>query len=561
MSNASVASNRRIADRLAESLHELGIEVVFGLPGGAISSLFDALAEHGKIRVVIAKSEHGAITAASAYARYSGKVGVVLVTSGPGVLNALNGLASAHREAIPLVLIGGDISRANIGRNAVQDGSSYGLGIVSAVRPLCGRVFDIVQPGIADAMMRAALREAASARPMAVYVNLPMDVGLAPDIPGHVVETLASERQDAPDTTSIQNIAKTLATATRPLVIAGNGVRIDHATPSLVAFSERYGVPVVTTPKAKGVFPEDHPLSLGIYGHGGHSSATSYVNAGVDVLIVLGSSLGDTATHGWSSKLQAKTMVQVDIDPLQIGRNYQVHTGFACRVSVFLKEALDVPDVTPRTARYGTVRDADAESVESETGFVAPQRAIHELQKLMPADTIYTCDIGEHLMFVTHYLRSNIPDAFFVMNGHASMGTAIASAVGLQLAAPNRRVTAFCGDGGLVMSLADLNVAAQEKLPIVVAILNDLRYGMVELGHKKVYGRDLKYPVAPLDVVKVAEGCGATALCVRSPEELARVNIEKLTESGPVVLDIRIDPTVTLNRVDRFEKNNAAAQI
>lgn len=548
--NSSVVPSRRIADRVAATLLELGVEVVFGLPGGAISPLYDALAAYPGVRMVIAKTEHGAITAASAYARYTGKVGLVLVTSGPGVLNALNGLASAQREGIPIVLIGGDVSRSAIARNAVQDGSAHGIGMVSVTRPLCTAVFDIHRTGLADASVRQAFVAAKGRRPGSVYVNFPMDVGLAPDTPGSV----SSERMPADElvvTGAIADrVARALSAAERPLFIVGNGARSDHAGDVLLQVAERFGVPVATTPKGKGVFPESHRLALGVFGHGGHASASDYVAEAPDVIVVLGSSMNDAATHGWNPKLQAPMLVQVDVDPLQIGRNYAVAIGVNARVGTFLEALRDHAPRAPRDAAFGVTR----ERMASRENHLAPHDAIAALQERLSADTMFTCDIGEHLMFVTHYLKVEAPDAYFVMTGHASMGTAIASAVGLALAAPQRHALAFCGDGGFVMSIADLALAVQEKLPIVVAVFNDFRYAMVELGHKKVYGRALEYPLAWLDVSKLAEGCGASCVVCATVDDIRAIDFESARASGPLVLDIRIDPTIAMKRVDRFEK-------
>jgi acetolactate synthase-1/2/3 large subunit len=540
----------RGADLLIEMLAAAGVEVVFGLPGGAISPVHDALID-SKIRVVTTRHESGAMFAAAGYARTAGKLAVVAVTSGPGVLNALTGLASAWCDGLPVLLLVGEVPRPMQGRGVLQDGSAHGLQIIEMARHITKLSVEIPRPSALPHVLQRAIATAQSGRRGPVLLTLPLDVTTAqlvrPRAGGDVALATRVSGQ------LMDEIAELLRDAQRPLLLAGSGVRGGDAPVQLRAVAERITCPVATTPKGKGVFPESHPLALGVLGLGGHRSALRYLEAGVDVAVAIGTSLGDLATDGFSPHLQARrALIHVDIDARQIGKSYEPTHAVVASASEFLAalgHRLGDASLRLRALHGGVERHVLASSTRPDR--IAAHDAVVELQAVLPPDTIFTVDSGDHFLFAAHYLETVLPDAFLVMTGLGSMGQSIGAAIGAQLASPGRVVAAICGDGCFAMNAFEVATAAAERLPIRVFVFNDERLGMVERGHQGIYGRRPEYSTAPLDVCTVARGLGATALRVDGLGQLdAARDILRMTR-GPVVVDVRIDPDIAIPRQDR----------
>ncbi len=542
----------RGADLLVEMLAAAGVEVVFGLPGGAISPVHDALIDSG-LRVITTRHESGAMFAAAGYSRATGRLAVVAVTSGPGVLNALTGLASAWCDGLPVLLLVGEVPRGAQGKGVLQDGSAHGLQIIEMARHISKFAAEVPRPSALPHVLQRAILTTLSGRRGPAVLTLPMDVTTAqvgrPRSGGSVTigNLIATELLD--------EVAGLLRDAQRPLILSGNGMRGGEAPALLRRVAERLTCPVATTPKGKGTFPEDHPLSLGVLGLGGHRSAQRYLDAGVDVVIALGTSLGDLATDGFSPQLQARALVHVDIDARQIGRSYSPTHAIVATAAELLGglEARLVAradqTMTLRSLPGGIERHVLPSSRLHD--HIAPQDAIAELQDVLPRDTIFSIDSGEHFLFASHYLETELPDAFVAMTGLGSMGQSIGATIGAQLAFPGRMTAAICGDGCFAMNAFEIATAVAERLPIRVFVFNDERLGMVENGHRMVYGRAPEYPTTPLDVCTVARGLGATVLLVQRPGELRAARKMLCAAPGPVVVDVRIDPEIRLPKRDR----------
>jgi acetolactate synthase-1/2/3 large subunit len=538
----------RGADLLVQMLADEGVDVVFGLPGGAISPVHDALLDR-KIRVVTTRHESGAMFAAAAYARATGKLGVVAVTSGPGVLNAMTGLATAWCDGVPLLLLVGEVPRHAHGMGVLQDGSAQGLQVVAMARHVTKLSLEVPRATNLPHLLRRAMSTARSGRGGPVLMTLPMDVTTTkvacPKIHGGV--TLVPQVPG----TIIEEVAELLVIARRPMILAGNGLRTDGASGQLRAVAERFACPVATTPKGKGVFPETHPLALGVLGLGGHPSALEYIAPGVDVLVAIGTSLGDMSTNGFTPQLQAPAFVHVDIDARQIGKSYAPTHAVLASARGFLTALAERGKPSARTPPHQTGVRRHVVAPSDGPGQVAAHDAIRAIQEVVPKDAIFTVDSGDHFMFAVHFLEIALPDQFMVMTGLGSMGQSIGAAVGAQLAHPERFVVAICGDGCFAMNAFEISTAAAEGLPIRVFVFNDERLGMVEDGHLTVYGRRPSYPTTPLDVVVVASGLGAAALRVTCPADIAAAAALLQTTPGPVVVDVRLDPRVRLPRQDR----------
>lgn len=537
----------RGADLLVSMLADAGVDVVFGLPGGAISPVHDALLDHS-IRVITTKHEAGAMFAAAGYAHTTGKLGVVAVTSGPGALNAMTGLASAWCDSLPVLLLVGDVPRVAQGKGVLQDSSSHGLQIVEMSRHISKLSAEIASPSALPHMLRRAIATALSGRKGPVVLTLPIDIMTANVSAPRVGGTVTMGGLVAGET--LDEIAELLLGAERPLILAGSGMRGHGAPARLRAVAERFSCPVATTPKGKGVFPEDHPLSLGVLGLGGHRSARRYLDSGVDVVLAIGTSLGDVSTDGFAPALQAShALIHVDIDARQVGKSYApTHAVVASAAELLGGLAERRLDVTPLKRQLPAGVERHFIPSSTKTDQIAPQDAINEIQRMLPPDTIYTVDSGEHFLFAVQYLETTHPDAFIVMTGLGSMGQSIGAAIGAQLAHPGRSVAAICGDGCFAMNAFEIATAVQEQLPIRVFVFNDQRLGMVENGHQTVYGRRPRYSTGPLDICSIARGLGAVTTRVDGRHQLDPM---LFTTPGPLVIDVRIDPDVAIPKVDR----------
>ena len=542
----------RGADLLVRMLEEAGVEVVFGIPGGAIAPVHDALLDSG-IRTITTRHESGALFAAAGYARASGKLGVIALTSGPGILNAMNGIATAWCDGVPLLVLVGEVARPSHGKGVLQDGSNHGLQVVEMTRHISTFAAEVPRTTALPHMLRRAMMTAMSGRRGPAVLTLPLDVTTGQVLPPRNGGQL--EVRSSIDTALIDELATLLVNAERPLILAGCGMRGDGAPARLRAVATRLSCPVMTTPKGKGVFPEDHPLALGVLGVGGHRSARRYIESGVDVVLAIGTSLGDVATEGFLPQLQAASLIHVDIEARQLGRSYSPTHTIVASASDFLDalaERLTDRRTRPRVVRGSTGGIARHQLPSSaKADRIAAQDAISEIQELLPPDTIFAVDSGEHFVFATHFLELTLPDSYLVMTGLGSMGPSIGAAIGAQLAHPDRFVAAVCGDGCFSMNAFEIATAAAERLPIRVFVFNDERLGMVEIANKRIYGRSPEYPLKSLDVCTLAQGLGATTLRINGIGQLRTARATILHARGPVVIDVRVDPDVFVPRVER----------
>ena len=542
---------KRCADLLVQMLEEAGVSVIYGLPGGAISPVHDALID-SNIRSITTRHESGAMFAAAGHAHATGKLAVVAVTSGPGALNAMTGLASAWCDGLPVLLLVGEVPSTSRGRGVLQDGSAHGLQLVEMARHVTKLAAEIPRASALPHLLRRAITTAMTGRKGPVMLTLPIDILNAtvavPRISGvhSVVEPIS------PGT--VDELVALLRDAERPLILAGNGVRGGGAPQRLRVVAERLRCPVATSPKGKGVFPENHPLALGVLGMGGHRSARAYLDSGVDVVLAIGTSLGDLTTDGFAKELQARALIHVDIDGRQIGKSYEpTHAIVAPAADVLGAIAERVEAIPMRHALREVVGGVERQALPSSAkpDRIASHDAVREIQQILPADTIFTADSGTHFLFAVQYLETVHPDSFIVMTGLGSMGQSIGAAIGAQLANPTRTVAAICGDGCFAMNAFEIATAVQERLPLRIFVFNDGRLGMVEAGHAKVYGRRPEYSTRPLDVCAVAAGLGATTLRIDNAGQLAAARELLRVAAGPVVVDVLIDHEVVMASKDR----------
>jgi acetolactate synthase-1/2/3 large subunit len=537
----------RVADQLVAALEHHHIDRLFGIPGGTISPLFDALVD-STIEVITCQHESMAVYAASGHARATGRPAVVAVTSGPGVLNALTGVAAAYLDEAPILVLAGDVTSTSAGRGPLQDGGPAGLDVISIYRPVTRMTETLWRPERAVAMVEQAFATA-MARPRGpVFLRLPVDVTQNATAPAEIVRTPAQPVR--PDVRACNHIASLLHRARRPAIMLGVGARETGLGPAVVGLAEWLRCPVLTDLEAKGVFPESHPLSLGIFGVGAHGPTTTYLAEGVDVLVTLGARLDDTTTISYSELLQPEgPLVQIDYDPDRLARSYGPDLALCCDLEAAVKEiraALPAAPVDLLLARDQALREARATTPAPKVPELGepphdPRAVVRALQDAFGPDAVFTGDIGNHMLFAAQNLRINRQDGFFVANGLGGMGSGIGNAVGLQSGyGTSRQVVAICGDAGTLMVGNELATCARFQIPLVLAVFNDGQLGMVQHGAERVYGRSLSWERPALELVKYATALGCDAITINDLADLQSAAAQ--ARSVPLVLDIPVNP-------------------
>ncbi|MCA9488808.1 MAG: thiamine pyrophosphate-binding protein [Myxococcales bacterium] len=543
------AARHRVADHLIRMLEEHGIDRVFGIPGGAISPLFDALMD-ASIEVVVCQHEGTAGYLASGYARATGRPGVLLVTSGPGVLNAVTPVAAAKLDEVPLLVLTGDVRRTHEGRGALQDGGRENLDVISVMAPITKEAVTLTWPERAGARLRTSL-ELASQHPRGpVFVRIPLDVA------GQVVRTsevhVAPRPQRTLEDVTCERIAKALERARHPAILVGVGA-VRACTPrSVRVLAERLACPVITDIESKGLLPEGHALSLGLHGVGSRGTASAYVAGGIDALLVLGARLDDATTNGFEPLVGAGGVVlQLDHDPERLNRSMQTDLTAACDLAATVQRITELAQTVP-AHRARQRRRAVAASISAAqpltlpplgAGPHHPASVIAALQAAIGPGATWTTDIGNHLIFTAQGLELAGP-GLHLSQGLGGMGSGLGTAMGLASARPDAPVVAICGDGTLRMVGGELATCAQHRIPLLIAVLDDSQLGMVEHGNLRVFGRSAWCESPIVDYVGFARSLGVPARRITTAEDLARALATEDHRRGPLLLSFPVDPEI-----------------
>jgi acetolactate synthase I/II/III large subunit len=552
------------AQALIKSLEMKDVEVIFGLPGGAILPVYDPIID-SPIRHILVRHEQGAGHMAEGYAHATGRAGVAMVTSGPGATNIVTPLADASMDSIPIVVVTGQVSTAAIGTDAFQE------------CPITGVTMDITKHNwlVTDAqdiprVVAEAFEVATTGRPGPVLVDVPKDVSNAQmdwywpssselDLPGY---RPASEG----DREAVLEAARLILGSARPVIYAGGGILKSRASTELKELAERTGIPVVTTLMARGAFPDSHPLALGMPGmHGNYTAVTAMQRA--DLLIALGARFDDRVTGNVSTFAPDAKAIHVDADRAELGkvRDAEVQiAGDARLVIAELIEALESlglgrdgnvapdspatqrPDLEPWLQQLRDWQEKFPLTYRQEPGgALKPQYVVETLRDMAPDDTIVAAGVGQHQMWASQYWRFDYPNTWVNSGGAGTMGFAVPAAIGAKVGRPDRMVWAIDGDGCFQMTAQELVTASSERIPVKIAILNNAYLGMVrqwqELFYEERYSEVYLSPHLP-DYVKWAEAMGAVGILVESAEEVAPA-IEKANsiDDRPVVVDFRTD--------------------
>jgi acetolactate synthase-1/2/3 large subunit len=534
------------ADAVAAALENAGVEYLFGVQGGAIMPVYDALYEHEEMTHVTMAHEQGAAHAADAYGIVTGDPGVCMATSGPGATNLVTGIADANMDSDPLIALTGQVPTEFVGNDAFQETDTIGV-----TQPITKQNTFAESPHEVGADVGEAWALANEGRQGPTLVDLPKDVTQT-ETDSDVTEPTTPDTYNPPeeaDDVVVAEAAQTLEDADRPLILAGGGVIKGEASDELRQFAREYEIPVVQTMPGTGAFPDDDPLSLEIAGMHG----TGYGNLAIsncDVLLGIGTRFDDRLTGGIDTFAPDAEVIHVDIDPAEISKNVFADyplVGDAKQVIRQLDDELDDgPDAAEWRDQCDTWKDEyplDYETPEDEP--LKPQYVVEKYDEVTSDDTIVAAGVGQHQMWAWQYWTWTEPRTWVTSHGLGTMGYAVPAAIGAKIAAPDREVVAFDGDGSFLMTAQELSVAVRENLNLTIVVLNNEAVGMVRQWQDGFYeGRRMasEYPWIP-QFDKLAEAFGAQGLRLEEYDNVEDVIQEAREYDGPSVIDAIIDPS------------------
>ena len=538
------------AEILIDALCYEGVDTIFGYPGGAVLHIYDELwRARERVTHYLVRHEQGAVHMAEGYARSTGKVGCVLVTSGPGATNAVTGIANAYMDSTPIVVITGQVPRHLIGTDAFQEVDTVGI-----TRPCVKHNYLVRDPRDLAAVVREAFHLARTGRPGPVVIDIPKDVTAARSSYSrldHVSFPFSTSRKKAPQADVAKAVTKIL-NAKRPVLYVGGGIANSGADEPLRAFAEAFQLPVAPTLMGLGGFQSGHQLSLGMLGMHGTYAANMAV-AESDLLIAIGVRFDDRVTGKLATFAPHASIIHVDIDPANIGKNVAPTLSIAADAQEVLEQFLSYTkqikaaelkkSVAAREAWWDKIRAWQLSQPLRFSGSqsqIKPQSVIRELHKLTKGEAIITTDVGQHQMWVAQFYPFTRTRQLITSGGLGTMGFGLPAAVGAQLASPDRLVVAVVGDGGFQMTNQELATAVQYNLPVKILIMNNGYLGMVRQWQEMFYDRtysEVDISVAP-DFVKLAEAYGAAGFRATKPDELHDVLSAALNHKGVAVIDI-----------------------
>lgn len=570
------------ADLIVDALAALGVEYLFGVPGGAIEPLYNALARsarRGGPQAVVARNEQGAAYMADGYARETGRLGVCIATSGPGATNLITGVACAYDNNVPLLVITGQPPIRNFGRGALQESSCTGINTVAMFRP-CTRYNSLVSHAEQlPTKLFNALMQAQRAPSGPSHLSIPVDILRQPLADGLEVPDFAGLLRRAPalvDLPAVRQLARLLFSARQPVWLIGDGC--GEAANELMQLVQRTDGSFITTPDGKGFINPRHSRYRGVFGFGGHASAAELLQGEPDLVVALGTGFGEFSSGGWSTALLNSRLVHVDDSDENLMRSPMArlhvrgHIKSVCEQLIALlapshqgQEAQLLPFVHPQVARQAYEAMVDGpQALRGDSAPLKPQRLVASLGERCPPQTRFVADAGNSAAWAVHYLAPHdqrsgrLPGGAFLPVGQerrtrssswlrvtmdfAPMGWAIGSAVGIAMA--NRRCPVVCltGDGSYLMNGQEITVAAELGLPVLYVVLNDGALGMVKHGQRLAGAEPIGFQLPQVDFAAMAAAMGIPGHVIRSSQDLDALDFGALlSRRGPTLLDVRID--------------------
>jgi acetolactate synthase-1/2/3 large subunit len=553
-------SQETAARSLVRTLVKNGITTFFGVPGGPISPMFDAITSTPGAILIESRHETSSAFEAIGYYTSSGKIPVVVITAGPGATNAITGITSAYLSQIPMLVICGDVSWSSNGGKLLQDTGPEGIDVERMYAKITNKTIRASKASSVVSQGLAALQATKLNKNGPSLFVLPIQLGNAKVQETNIVISSSDEKKGWVPYNTIAETCNILQNAVNPLIVVGNGCK--NNVKKVRKLINILKIPFITTPQAKGIIDENHKYSLR---HGGLAAslwAREYTSLGIDVALVLGTDLDDCSVGPTQYISSNGKLIHVDNDATVFNRNLNTNLSILGDVGIFSEQLYDKCLSTyDKKDFYKNIEDIKSKSAFDDSNFmfcenliITPQRAIADIEDAVGDNTIFVSDIGEHMLFALHYLTITGGKSFNIQLNLGSMGSGICSAIGLALGDKTRRVVCVCGDGGMQMNGMSVSTAIKEKLPIIYAVFNDGRYNMVYHGFKQVFGREEKWETPQIDFVKWAESLGCIGVRINKPGEITSSLIDSLTKHNlPIILDIRIDRTMRIKGGGRNE--------
>ncbi len=527
------------AQAVIASCERHGVTHVFGYPGGANIPLFDALID-SSLKLVLSRHEQGAVHMADGFARSSGRVALVLVTSGPGATNAITGLLTAHMDSVPMVVVTGQTVSGNLGKDAFQEADVSGISY-----PVVKHSYLVKRTADIPRVMREAFHIATTGRPGPVLIDIPKDVSSAKfepdfevpmDLPGYRIPALTDENE-------IECAAAALSAAKKPVLLVGHGAIISGAHEEVRRLAEKLQIPVTTTLLGKGAFPETHPLSLGMLGMHGTAYANKAI-AGCDLILSIGSRFDDRITGDPATFCKGAMRLHIDIDRAERDRQIKVD----CFIHADAKEATAALTALARpgdTAEWRATIDGWKREIPLayESGHLSARLVIDTLYKVSKGAAVVTTDVGQHQMWAAQFYKTDGPRDWVTSGGAGTMGFGFPAAIGAQLARPDDLVVAIVGDGGFQMTEFELSTVAIQKTPVKILVIDNKFLGMVRQWQDIFYSGRLSGVAMEHnpDFVKLAEAYGIKGFHIGRPEETEKVLREAVAYPGPCLIHAEVE--------------------
>ena len=543
------------AEILLRALKDQGVEVIFGYPGGAVLPIYDAIFQQNAIRHILVRHEQAAVHAAEGYARSTGKVGVVLVTSGPGATNAVTGLVDALMDSIPLVCLTGQVPTHLIGNDAFQEADTTGI-----TRPATKHNYLVKRGEDLARVVHDAFYVARSGRPGPVVIDLPKDIliGQAPYSEKPTTPHRSYRPSTAPQPEQIAKAVALLKSAKRPMIYSGGGVinAGDRASAALTRFARKTGFPITSTLMGLGAFPSSDAQFLGMLGMHGTYEANLAMH-GCDVMLNVGARFDDRVTGRLNAFAPNSRKIHIDIDPSSINKNVAVEVpiigdaAFALEalIEAWDNDATPSPDIAPWWAQIRGWQAIDClkfRQTSEKGGIIKPQQAVkrlYEITRDLGRETYISTEVGQHQMWAAQYIKFEKPNRWLTSGGLGTMGYGLPAAMGAQVAHPTALCIDVAGEASILMNIQEMATLAQYRLPVKVFILNNQYMGMVrqwqELLHGSRYSES--YSEALPDFVKLADSFHAVGMRATSIDELDDVIRAMIAEPRAVIADICVD--------------------
>ena len=540
------------ADILVQSLHDQGVDIIFGYPGGAVLQIYDAMYRN-PIRHILTRHEQGAIHAAEGYARVTNKPGVVIATSGPGATNLVTGIADAMIDSIPLVIFTGQVATSVIGTDAFQEADIMGI-----TTPITKHNYQVQDVRDIPRIVQEAFHIANTGRKGPVLIDFPKNVSQTLFTEGDMPETPDEiylpgyQPNYKPNYLQVQKAIQALQSAKKPLVLAGAGVLFADAQEQLKAFVEKYNLPIINTLLGLGTIAGDHEQFYGMAGMHGTATA-NYAITECDLLINIGARFDDRLTGNLKTFAPNATIVHIDIDPAEIGKNVPTDIPIVADAKealfAFLKKDFEGPEIADWVAYLNVMRNEYPLWQEDETLEIMPQDVIKALHKITHGEAIVTTDVGQHQMFAAQHYGLQEPHNWVTSGGLGTMGFGFPAAIGAQFAKPDKKVISIVGDAGFQMTNQELALLKEFNLPVKVVIINNACLGMVRQWQETFYEERYSQSLMPIqpDFVKLADAYGVKGYVIERPEDLETQLAEAINSDEPVVIDVRVKQLSAVN--------------